>query len=164
MSENKISQKKKKTINGHEIEVVLFPGGPGFELLFELKNIMGESIGSLFGGEIEVAIAKLGGNLSKKEGLDFILRLLEWTYIDGRTQGVDKLFFDEHFAGRYGHLFKVIAFVTEVNFGDFFDEMRRGLVATVTKLGKGLEAAGATNLDALSSFQTASGIGGQSSE
>ena len=120
-----------KEIGGHTVKVVLFPGGPGFKLLLELKQVLGDSIGSLFGGQIEVAIAKIGGDLSNENVLDFVLRLLEFTYIDERMEGVNKDFFNEHFAGKYGYLFKVLIFVTEVNFGDFLDETKQGMIAAV---------------------------------
>ncbi len=116
-----------RSIGEHEYKVVLFPAGRGFELLVDLKTILGESVGLLFSGQIEKAIAVLGGGMSKPEILSLVMRMLEFTFVTGHTGGFDKPFFDAHFVGAYGRLFKVLAFVVEVNYKDFFVEMRSGL-------------------------------------
>jgi hypothetical protein len=144
MDTSPLFEKKTRVIDGTEYTVVLFPAGRGFELLFDLKTIAGDSIGSLFGGNVESAITKIGGGMGKSEILEFVLRLLEFTFPPGQTQGFNRQRFDAHFAGRYGHLLKVLGFVIEVNFTDFFDELRTGLVDLTGKFDKMMEQAGAT--------------------
>ena len=140
----------KKTIDGVEYSVTLFPAGPGFQLLFELKEVLGDSMTSLLGQNVESLVSKIGGDLSKAEILDFVIRLLEFTFVSGRTQPIDRDFFNSHFAGKYGHLMKVLSFVVEVNFSDFFDEVKSGLTSLVGRFETLMKDMGATNLGALS--------------
>lgn len=144
---------KTKSIDGVEYRVTVFPAGQGFELLFELKELFGDSIGALFGKNAETALAKIGGKFGKKEVLDFVLRLLAFTYAENATEPVGKKeVFNLHFAGRQGHLFKVIAFAVEVNFGDFFGEVKNGLKSLMDKMTTTLREAGATDPKVVSLF------------
>ena len=144
---------EEKEIDGRKYSVTLFPAGRGFELLFEFKNLFGDSIGSLFGGEIETAISKLGGQLSKTEALEFVRGLLELTFVEGATEELGKRdHFDEHFSGRYSTLLKVIAFVMEANFSDFFAEIKIKLGSFAKTAVAKLKDMGATDVSALSKF------------
>ena len=125
---------KTKEIGGQKYVVTTFPAGRAFELLYELKDALGESFGSLLSSSAESALARIGGKLNKQEAADLVLRLLELTSVGGTSEGFKRETFDAHFAGRIGHLFRVLAFVIEVNYEDFFGELK-GAVLTATKKG-----------------------------
>lgn len=126
MKTNQTLETVSKRIGEHDYNVTVFPGGRSLELLFELKTALGDSFGALFGQNAEGAITKMGGQLGKREIVDLVLRLLELTTVDGKP--FDKATFDSHFAGRIGQLFKVLTFVVESNYSDFFDELRRSII------------------------------------
>lgn len=145
MSDNPEIQSKTKRIGEFEYKSVMFPAGAGLEILVELKSVLGDSVGSLMGGEIETAIAKIGGNYSNAEVRELVARLLQWTYVEGYTEPVStKAIFDTHFAGSYGRLFKVVAFAIEVNYSDFFDELKNALAGAMGNFDALLQKMGAT--------------------
>jgi hypothetical protein len=146
-------EQESKTIDGTKYTVTLFPAGPGFQLLFELKNVLGDSMGAVLGQEAESIITKIGGTLSKEEILNLVVRLLELTLVEGRVQPIDKAFFDSHFAGKYGHLMKVLSFVVEVNFSDFFDEIKNMLLNGVKRFNVFMGSMGATSSNTPSTSQ-----------
>lgn len=139
-----------REIDGHSYRVVMFPSGAGVKLLLELKRALGSSAGALFGGDIEHAIAYLCGNMSGDEVLNLMLRLLEWTYVDGATEGINRSFFDKHFKGRYGHLFKVLSLAVEVNYADFFAVLKDSMQQGINNLEQVMQVmAGASALNSL---------------
>lgn len=147
-----------KVIDEIEYKVVPFPAGTGFEILFDLNQAFGDSIGALLGREAEKALSKIGGSLGKTEVLNLIIRMLQWTYIGSSPQPITKETFNMHFAGRYGHLLKVVGFVIEVNFKDFFDECRNGMLQAVRQMNQVVAAMTAGSPS--SSPSTSDGDGG----
>lgn len=148
---------KSKEINGRKYTVSMFPAGTGFQIMFELKNALGPAVGSLIGDKAEMVLTMLGGDLSKEGALDLILRLLELTTVEGTGEGLGvEDAFNNHFAGRYGELLKVLAFVVEVNFADFFAEIK-------SVIGAGMKTVEKT-LGLKLKSQSASALSGQSTE
>lgn len=151
MSEGTTLGTSKRTIGKHEYAVTIFPAGHGLELLIELKNALGDSAGSLFGQNVEGMIAKIGGSYSKSEIRDLVQRLLDLTFVGSSTEPLGKKeIFDNHFAGQYGQLMKVLGFVIEVNYSDFFDELKSGIARVVGRLETVLQTMGIASGDSKS--------------
>lgn len=124
---------KVKEIDGKQITVTPFFGltslthktriikllGPGVNGLFKidiksLKNIKEADIGF-----IGFAISQLCEKLNPDEFASFILDLLSSTRIDGVE--IKKAVFDTEFMGNLTFMYKILWFVLEVNWGDFFE-------------------------------------------
>jgi len=136
---------QRKEIDNVRYSTTVFPAGVGFQLLYELKAALGDTIGNLVSGDLEKVVSSVGGRLSKGEMLDFIQRLLGMTFADDMTLPVGKKeVFDVHFAKRYGHLLKVLSFVVEANFADFFEEVRRALSTSISKFNALVKMMGAS--------------------
>lgn len=61
--------------------------------------------------------------LEEDEVVLTIKQLLAGVYVHGAPEPVSKIF-DAHFKGKMGALFRVVQYALEVNFRDFFDEIR----------------------------------------
>lgn len=79
------------------------------------KSVMSKDI------DLDKVAGSLSTRMNEKEILRTIMNILGSTTIDGQEIG-KKSNFDLVFAGEYMLLFKVLKFVLEVNFGDFFGE------------------------------------------
>jgi hypothetical protein len=86
------------------------------------------------GQNLESVISNIGGKLDNNQVAKFIVSFLDQTTVAGKPLG-EQTNFDLHFQKRIGDLFKVIAFVFEVNYGDFLDELRKAAGEAMQKLG-----------------------------
>ena len=154
MSESFVPKEKK--IDDITYKVVPFPGGTAFEILYDMNQAAGGSIGMLGTGSVETALTQLGGSLGKSGSLDLIHRLLQWTYVEGAVEPIDKTLFNTHFAARLGHLMRVLSFVVEVNFQDFFEECKSAMLTLMKKVNIGVQNLGGSMPESLSKSLTAS--------
>jgi hypothetical protein len=150
---------EQRSIDGKNYIVTQFPAGRALRIWHRLVKLVGPALGTAFGGiknddksildarfdfsVIGTAIEKLTGAMSEDEFHAFTLELLQMTSQDGKE--INKTTFDVLFQGEIAHLFKVLAFVLEVNFKDFYSalagklmEVRAGLKAK--KLSKSKES------------------------
>lgn len=124
-----------KLINGHTYSVTQFPARHAFMLKARLAKLLGpalaEILASLNGvskesilsadidlSAISAALNKLLGAVDEQSTMDLILKLLSCTRMDGKE--ITEQLFDIEFAGNLSDVYKVLAFVIEVNYGDFF--------------------------------------------
>ena len=124
------------TIDGIQYTTKTFPAAEGLQLLPRLISLLGEQVLSLFiAGRHDIEhlaetpevlaamLARIADN-AKDGGLLVFRDLLRYTEADkvsiGDTQVPGSVFehFDEHFAGRYGHLLKVCLWVARVSFSE----------------------------------------------
>jgi len=104
-------------------DVTQFTATVGLDILSELMQLVGEGLGRTETGAGDAAEA-LVRQLGKTKASDLIKRLVGMNVkINGQPmQGHDA--FDLHFAGEYKRLLTVVAFVLEVNFVDFFSDLK----------------------------------------
>ena len=116
-----------KEINGCPYKCSLFASANGLKLLAELKGFFGPALGSTLGRNLDDAIARIGGGLTPDGIVQLMLRVLDQTTIEegGKIKSLgNRDVFNLHFRGKYGEMFKVAAFVLEVNYADFFGEIK----------------------------------------
>lgn len=123
-------QTKKKTIGGHEYSVTQFLATEAIKISRTLKDELGVSFaqgitGVLASGDGTVILSTIIRELCK--GLDedgtvkMVKRMLEQS--GARCDGQEILpQFDIMFAGKLKTLFVLLAFILEVNYGDFLGE------------------------------------------
>jgi len=121
---------KDKTIDGKRVTVSQFPARRALNLKIRLIKLMGPSIVQLFGKakaittsmpveDIIPAMERLTAALDPDQFVDLILELLSMTRVDGREACVN---FDMEFAGNLPFVYKIVWYVLEVNFGNFFGQ------------------------------------------
>jgi len=133
-----------KQIGGVRYDVSPFPGRKGLRLQYRLLKVIGTPISVLFGAAKGVtglkdesvldkevnpevfgkAIEMLFKALSEIEFEALILELLSSTRKDNVE--ITPNTFDVAFAGDYGQLFEVLAYVLEVNYKSFLDRIGIG--------------------------------------
>lgn len=123
---------KEKTIDGRKITVTQFPGRRGLKLKTKLAKLLGPSIftalksvsgkGDLLDKDVNLetageAIEKLLEKVDENSWENLIFELLSMTRIN--SQEITAELFDAEFAGSFVTLYKIVAFVLEVNYKDF---------------------------------------------
>lgn len=106
-------------IDGKRYKTIVFPSRQGLDL----KTRVIKFIGPLFNNPVNTQNAEVDLNnfiskISSSEVSNLIIELLSQTwYVEDITKGhvIDESFFDEHFAGEYFHLYKVVWFVIRSN-------------------------------------------------
>ena len=127
---------EQKIINEIEVSVGTFPAVKGLKLKFKLFKRIGPGLTTLAKGlegsgsefsstnlDLSVlpeAIEKLFSGFEADEFVKIILELLQLTTIEGQTISNEDLF-NVTFTGEFGFLYKVLAFVIEVNFKSFLE-------------------------------------------
>jgi hypothetical protein len=137
---------RRKVINSKAVTVTQFPGMEGLRIWTKLIKMLGPSLSTM--GKALGGIDLSGGidqikfeNILSSGSIDFdklfssiseaimqadleesiveemVLRILSCTKVEGKE--IDISVFNYIFAGNYGFLFKVIAFVLEVNYSNF---------------------------------------------
>jgi hypothetical protein len=112
---------KSVTVDSETYEVTQFGASKGMKMLTRLTKILGEPMGMLFAEDnaevdkaLPLALKALSDRLDEEMVLDTVKQLLTGIRNhDGEIQ------FETHFAGRLGHMFKLLSKVLEVQFGDF---------------------------------------------
>lgn len=155
-----------REIGGDVYTTALFPAKQGFKLLNRLKKTLGPAFGAWIGQQVENIVTLIGSDLSDDQMLQLVLDLFELTSVDKKEENrlagplTNGDVFNSHFAGRYGRMFKVLAFVVEVNYPDFLTEL---IPPRMIELGKEmLKEVLDQNLQ--STFQKESDLTGQSTE
>lgn len=117
-------------IDGHMFQIYMLAPRTAFDVLAELGNILGPSIGVA----IDMADSDAKGELTSKafelffknynssKGQNIISKLASKTLVDGKDLG-RKENFDALFQGRMGLLFQWLLFSLKSQFSDFFDTM-----------------------------------------
>ena len=71
------------------------------------------------------AVGQLVDSMGNDATVDFIVKeLMQGTRLDDKE--INDAVFDMEFAGNYGLLYKILAFVLEVNYGSFFESLNIG--------------------------------------
>lgn len=122
---------KTKTINGHQWQVTQWPGRHAMRMKVRLAKTLGPAVGAAASGasagldtdlaDLDVAgiVSALVGRLDESDTLSLMQDMLHQSLVDNQDASSDA-FFDQHFAGNFGELYKGLGFVLEVNFGSFF--------------------------------------------
>lgn len=133
--EQKMALKKsEKTIDGHSVSTVAFPGREGFKIKAKLFRLIGPALSSIgeitpdikgllnkeiSAGMVGAMVGKLLENVDADDTLAFVFRLLQFTEVDNRPAFNEQVF-DEIFSHNFKFLYKILFFVLEANYGDFF--------------------------------------------
>lgn len=126
---------RERSIGGHSYRVTQFPGRMGLRLQVRLVKLLGPAVGTLAadgnvmdaqidGGMIGKAVGLLADRLEEDAVEKLVVELLSGTRRDGGELGGAQI--DLAFAGHYGELLQVLAFVIEVNYGDFLGALTTG--------------------------------------
>lgn len=119
----------KKTIDGEQYTFYQMNPRKSLKLMTRILKLIGAPVGTAFGGHektksvfdqdinIGVIVEKLCDRLDENEVEYIIDQLLSQVTVAGKGE-ISKVF-DEHFAGRLPHLFKVVFACLEVEYGDF---------------------------------------------
>lgn len=142
---------RNKTIDGVRYTVTQFPARRGFQLKIRLARLLAPALGPTLGGFEAAKLAKLvdadinPGMVGKgfaalfesadpDDIMDLVMTLLSDTRRDGHE--IDEALFDREFAANYGHLYKVLAFVLEVNYSNLL-RVGGGLASIMRQSGEG---------------------------
>lgn len=121
---------KEKLIDGDTYMVSQFPGRRAIKIQIRLVKLLGPAVASLVAGSkglddsialsnLADAVARLGAALDPDDFESLVMELLSMTRKNGREIG-SQAAFDAEFTGKLTTVYKVLAFVLEVNFKDFF--------------------------------------------
>lgn len=121
---------KTKTINGHQWQVTQWPGRHAMRMKVRLAKTFGPALGAAASGahsgmdtdlsELDVSgiVSALVERVDESGFLSLVQDMLHQTLVDNQDASSDA-FFDQHFAGNFGELYRGLGFVLEVNFGSF---------------------------------------------
>jgi hypothetical protein len=136
---------EEKTIDGVRYQVTQFPAMEALRVQTQLLKVAGPALAAIFSGVrsgdgakakmefspifLAAALEKLSDKLNEDELERLVLRLLAGARIMEQNGGPfdgpnGRVLFNMHFAGKLATLWKVIAFVLEVNYQDFFDGLK----------------------------------------
>ena len=133
-----------KEIDGVNYEVTQFPADEAIVIMTKLLEIFGTSVGNIVEGSVPKneapksildidldfsavgrAFSSLVMRLGEKHVADLFFRMLQGTHVRSDQGGSfanqnGRVLFNNHFAGRLSSLVKLLVFIVEVNYGDFF--------------------------------------------
>ncbi len=128
---------KTKQIDERSVSVTQFPARKGLKIKLRLLKMVAPGLASATGilqGGLEVdfdskvlayAVGQLVDSMGNDATVDFIVKeLMQGTRLDDKE--ITDSLFDMEFAGDYGLLYKIIAFILEVNYGSFFENLNIG--------------------------------------
>lgn len=135
-------EQKNKEIDGRAISTTPFLGRRSLAYKMKIIRLFGPAVGSLFskaGGfdgtidfsVLESAIDKLSTNIDDKVFVEFCLELLSSTRIDGKE--ITPEFFDVEFSANLVLMYKILGFILEVNYGNFFGAAGIGKILSEAK-------------------------------
>ena len=135
--------KRTRTINGHTWEVQTWPGLYGLRIQARLKPVLapiasvagqasksgggGSSLETLLSLDVEKVASQLLEAIDEQETPRLIFDMMQGVSRDEYDLGTEANF-NRAFSGNFLELYKGIAFVLEVNFGDLFS-----MVASTTE-------------------------------
>jgi len=123
----------KKIIDGDQYTICLLPTTQGWNLFVKILRFLGVPVGLSMGNNFNIdmtlddifrdfnigrIVSELCGRINEDETDLIIKTLLSQVLI--KDKGTASEVFEEHFAGRYKHLLKVVLAAMEVNYADFF--------------------------------------------
>lgn len=126
---------QEREIDGAVYMVTQFPATEGLAILTRLLKLAGPALGAVATGqpgagralEVGLFVARLVEKLDEAETVGLVKRLLKDTRRDGREVMPS---FDTEFMGNYMTLLRVLGFVLEANYGDFFGAVASSAAAT----------------------------------
>jgi len=109
------------TVDDKSYSVTQFSASKGMKMLTRLVKILGEPMAAFFSdpdAEMELAFPAALAALSDKLDEDVVLQTVK-ELVESLTTSEGPVQFDTYFAGQFGHLFKVLGKILEVQYGDF---------------------------------------------
>lgn len=131
-----VAAPQSRLIDGVTYTLTPLPAWHALEVLQGLLKVAGPLIGgAAAGGDAGAKSFGAAFQTNPAEVAALLRRLLEPAQYAG-ARGPEPLLpvFDVHFQGRLLSMFKLAAFAVEVNFGDFFAELRRRAPAALSKI------------------------------
>jgi len=122
-----------KTIDGQEWQVTPWPGRHGIRIQARLAKLIAPLLGE--DGGNERAVSALLAGLHEDDVLRLVENMLHGVRVEGQDASMAS-FLDRFASANYGALYKGLAFVLEVNFGDFLS-----LLGNIGDLTKGIPKA-----------------------
>lgn len=129
-----------KVIDSLNISVQQFPATIAWKIQVKLIKLFGPSIGAVMGdfdldsynlkdtNSIAMSVEKLVNELDPDDSLKLIFELCSFTWVnDKEFQNI----FDKEFAGKLIIVYKIVAFVLEVNYGNFLAQS--GILGSLAK-------------------------------
>lgn len=135
-------KKHETIIDGFKITTVNFDGRSGIRYQVKLIKILGPGVAkvvfsfiktsgkdvkllNLLNTEFDLSvvgdgISNLLSTMDEDSTFELVMNLVSTTRVDGKELS-NTAVFDDLFAGNYGLLYKILAFVLEVNFGNLFN-------------------------------------------
>lgn len=126
-------QTKEKMIDGRSIKVAQFPARRALQFKARILRLVAPFIGELMrtvgkGGKLSLdtdvpvetiveAMNKIA-DVKPEEFVDLCVSLMQCTWIDGKE--ISESVFDMEFAGNTLLMYKIIWYIVQVNFSDFF--------------------------------------------
>jgi len=137
-------EKIEKEIDGIQYAVTQYSYPKGLRIWAKLRNVLAAplamsvkgvfdeaaGVGDIMSKDIDVgaildgvvsALQDLGGKMTPDEEFALMEEILENVHADGTPLTKERRV--SHFAGRIGHLYKVVWFVLEANYRDFLSEI-----------------------------------------
>jgi hypothetical protein len=119
----------RKVIDGEEYTFCQLPPKQSIRLLTRILKIIGPALGgAVSGGNVQsildldidpgMIVSNLCSRLDESD-VEYVVDVLLSQVLHSGSGDISKVF-DQHFAGRLPHLFKVIGTALEVQYGDFF--------------------------------------------
>lgn len=105
-----------KRIGESEWQVSPWPGRHGLRVQAKLAQMLAPALGG--GQDANDMVRGLLTQLHQDNVVQLVIDMLHGVRIDGQDAG-NAAFIDRHMAANYGELFKGLAFVLEVNLGNF---------------------------------------------
>ena len=148
MNQNPMQESVTREIAGQEYEFRVLLATSAFPVFVRLQALFSGGLVELFGdldaefdpGKVAAALAVVMTSMRADDLDAIILPLLAQVTCGsmpvGGTDQKGRQAFALHFRGRYGLLFRVLAVAVEVNFADFFVELRDGLMLAALAMAK----------------------------
>jgi hypothetical protein len=129
-----------REISGTTYEIRQLPAASGWPVFLRLNQLLAGGLEEFFSrpdaeADVGALTRALGRVLRDVQPADLeavVLPLLAKVSADGRL--LTREVFSAHFAGRFGHLFAVLAAAVEVNYLDFFTEARAVLQSAAAQM------------------------------
>lgn len=123
-----------RSIDGQNYSAAPLPASQALRVLVRLTKLVGETVlmiaakGSkaledIPADALQFAVQTLVDRLGEDDTERTIKELLATVRVADNDLTLDRIF-DSHFQGRIVHMFRVLQYALEVNYRDFFDELR----------------------------------------
>ena len=119
-------ESKIKEINGNSWEVHPWPAIHGLKMQVKLAKTIGPALGamskadSVMDMEVSEVFTALAARLEIEESTQLIKDLIHGAFVNGRDL-TQTAVFNDHFTANYGELYQGLAFIIQVNFGNFIE-------------------------------------------